>query len=318
MDAIDTYVRTYPGSPVLLDVLGTAEADAIRAKAFELDPEAARIFAFAASVGASFGIERRDGSRVAMKVHKLFRDERYHDDVQRVQAALADAGFPAPRPLGRRGLVTWEEWLDEGVFRDAHEPPVRRALAGLLVRFVDLATATGVRPSRPFFPDAGEALWPTPHNALFDFEATREGAEWIDEIARAAKPLRDARVGRVVVGHTDWSIKHFRWDDELRATAVYDWDSVDTQTETRIVGTAAASFVYTEEIPGVSKWTTPEETVAFVADYERARGMPFSDEERSAIHGAAVYLAAYGARCTWAYARRANRPQLESMAEALL
>lgn len=315
VDAVGTYLATYPGSAVILDVLGTDDADEVRAKAFELDPEAERIFFFAASVGALFGIERRDGSRVAMKVHKLFQDEAYFDEVQRVQAGLA--GLGAPRPLGRRGLVTWEEWRDAGAFRDAHEPEVRVAFAGLLVRFVDVASATGVRPRRPFFPGPGGPLWPKPHNALFDFEATAEGAEWIDAIAREAKPLRDAP-GPDVVGHTDWSIKHVRWDDDLRPRAIYDWDSVDTQTEARIVGTAAASFTYTEEVPVESKWPSVEETLAFVTDYEAARGEPFTTNERRAVHGSAVYLAAYGQRCRWAFAGNADRPYLEALANRLL
>jgi hypothetical protein len=183
---------------------------------------------------------------------------------------------------------------------------------------VEVATATGVRPSRPFFPAGSNALWPKPHNALFDFEATAEGAEWIDEIARTAKPMRDAAIGRLVVGHTDWSIKHVRWDDDLRATAVYDWDSLDTQAEPSIVGTSAASFTYTEEVPVSSKWPAPEESLAFIADYESARGEPFTDEERLATHAAAVYLAAYGARCRWAYAGKTDRAYLESFADTLL
>jgi hypothetical protein len=318
LDAIDRHVARYPESPVLLDVLGTADAAAIRAKALQLEPDAVAVFAFGASVGALFGIERRDGTRVAVKVHKLFRDERYFDDVQRLQDVLAEQGFPAPRPLGRHGLVTWEEWLDKGTFRDAHEPEVRRVMAVTLARFVELATGTGIRPARPFFPAAGGALWPTPHNALFDFEATAAGAEWIDEIARAAKRDGDSGVGRVVVGHTDWAAKHVRFDDDFRPTAVYDWDSVDTQAETRIVGTAAASFTYTEELPVDSKLPSVEEALAFVAEYEEARGAAFDEEELRAVRGAAVYLCAYGARCTWAYARRVDREYVEGFAAALL
>jgi len=318
VDPVDTYLSTYPESPVILDVLGTLDGDEVRARAFELDPEAVRIFFFGASVGALFGLERRDGSRVAMKIHKLFQDEAYFDDVQRLQQALADAGFPAPRPLGRRGLVTWEQWLDGGAFRDAHEPVVRRAMAEALARFVALAGETAIRPSRPFFPGPEDALWPKPHNALFDFEATADGAEWIDEIARRAKPERDVAAGHDVVGHTDWSAKHLRFDAELRPTAVYDWDSVDTQAETSIVGTAAASFTYTEEIEVASKFPSPAEALAFVAEYEAARGGPFTTAERGAVHGAAVYLAAYATRCGWAYARNADRPYLEGFAGSLL
>jgi hypothetical protein len=302
VDAIDTYLSTYPASPIVLDVLGTLAAGEIRAQAFELDPEAEEVFFFAASVGALFGLRRRNGDRVAMKVHKLYRDAAFLDDIQSVQRALADGGFPAPRPLGRTGFVTWEEWLDDGAFRDAHEPPVRRALAGALA----------------FFPLGDGALWPVPHNALFDFEASAAGAEWIDDIARAAKELRDVDAGREVVGHTDWSVKHFRFDEALRPTVLYDWDSVSTDREPRIVGSAMASFTYTEEVEVASLWPSPDESRAFLAEYEEARGAPFDEAERRSAHGAAVYLGAYAARCGWAYARSVNRPALEALANALL
>jgi hypothetical protein len=316
VDAIDTHLATYPDSPIILDLFGTHDADAIRARARELDPEAEEVFFFAASVGALFGVRRRDGSRVAMKLHKLYDDERFLDDMQAAQGGLAAAGFPAPRPLGRRGPVTWEEWLDAGSFRDAHEPAVRRVLASTLARFVSLASSMAVRPSRPFFPLGADALWPKPHNALFDFEASAEGAEWIDEIALAAKAARDS-AGRDVVGHTDWAVKHFRFDDELRPAVLYDWDSLDTQSEPRIVGSAMASFTYTEELKVASLWPAPEESLAFLSEYEEARGAPFTPAERHAAHGAAVYLGAYVARCTWAYARVANREPLEALATLL-
>src|SRR6478609_8621167 len=187
-DAIDRFLASHPGSPIVLDLLGTLDADEIRAQVRALDPAAREVFFFGASVGALFGLCRDDGSRVAMKIHKLFTDEAYFDQVQSVQAALADAGLPAPRPLGRQGLVVWEEWLDEGSFRDAHEPAVRAAMARELARFHRVATATGLRPYRPFLRPP-EALWPKPHSVLFDFEATADGAEWIDEIARAARAI---------------------------------------------------------------------------------------------------------------------------------
>lgn len=285
----------------------------------ELEPETAEIFYFAASVGALFGLTLRDGSRVALKVHKLYQDEAYFDDMQRVQWALADAGFPAPRPLGRRGLATFEEWIDAGEFRDAHEPDVRRAMARELGRFHELATGSGVRPRRPFFPLGDEALWPVPHNALFDFEATQDGAEWIDDIARAAKPVRDSGEGVEVVGHTDWSVKHLRFDAALRVTVVYDWDSVTTDLEPLLVGNAAGSFTYTEELPyEVEVWPTAEESLAFIDECETARGTPFTLGERRSAHGACVYLRAYAARCGHAFTGDARGSGLESFAEALL
>lgn len=315
MDAVDTFLRRYPGSPVVRDVLGTDDAGEIRRIAARAEPELAEIFHFTASVGATFGIRRRDGSRVAVKVNRLFSDESYLAAIQDVQTALADTGFPAPRPIRRLGTTTVDEWLDRGVFRDAHGPDVRRAMAGTLVRFLELATATGRRPRRAFLRPSA-ALWPKPHNALFDFEATAAGAEWIDEIGWAARAA-DVELGPELVGHTDWAAKHVRFDDELRPTAVYDWDSVTTGTETMFAGTAAASFTYTEELGDhVEVWPSAEESRAFIAEYEAARGAPFSRRERSAAHASCVYLRAYAARC--GHAVGADVSSLGPFAEALL
>ena len=317
MDPVDTFLRRYPGSPVVRDVLGTEDADEIRGIAARAEPELTEVFHFSASVGAVFGVRRRDATRVAIKVNKLFTDEAYFAAIQEVQTALADAGFPAPRPVRRLGTTTVEEWLDAGVFRDAHEPDVRRALAETLARFLGLATASGVRPRRAFLRPAG-ALWPRPHNALFDFEATAAGAEWIDEIGRAAVVV-DVE-GPELVGHTDWAAKHVRFDDALRPTALYDWDSVTTGSEAMFVGTAAAAFTYTEELgEHVARWPAAEESLAFVDDYERVRGSPFSTAERTAVHASCVYLRAYAARCGHAVGGDMRRDSgLEQFAEALL
>src|SRR5690349_16559119 len=107
-DAIGRFLESHPGSPVVLDLLGTLDPDQIRAQARALDASARDVFFFAASVGALFGIRRDDGSRVAMKIHKLFTDGAYFDQVQSLQSSLADSRLPVPRPLGRQGLVLWE------------------------------------------------------------------------------------------------------------------------------------------------------------------------------------------------------------------
>ena len=312
---MDAFLELHPGSPIVRDVLGTLDATAIRAHVQALEPEADEVFLFEASVGALFGVRRRDGSRVAIKLHTLFTDEAYFDDVQLVQAALADAEVGAPRPLGRRGLAVWEAWLDEGTFCDAHEPVVRTAMARALRRFIEKATGTGIRPRRPFLRPA-DALWPKPHNVLFDFEATAAGAEWIDEIGWAAREIPSA--GAEVVGHTDWAAKHVRFDDDLGVTAIYDWDSVTTDLEPRFVGSAAGCFTYTEELAEpVRLWPTADESLAFVADYESARGEPFTEEERRATRAACVYLRAYAARCQHAHAGEARSSGLEAFAEVL-
>src|ERR1051326_2774486 len=191
MDGVDTFLRRNPDSPIVLDVLGTLDAAEIRRRAFEAEPDAVEIFSFDASVGATYGILRSDGSRVAVKVNKLFADPAYLDEIQRLQLALAERGFPAPRPIRRIGVTTVDEWLDEGGFRDAHVPDVRIAMARELARLVRLAAVAGIRPGRPSL-RSDDALWGKPHNALFDFDATAAGAEWIDEIGRRGPGPRSA------------------------------------------------------------------------------------------------------------------------------
>lgn len=314
-DAIERYLQRYPDSPVLRDVLGTTDAAAIRELAGELDAAMRGIFAFGASVGAVFGIIRDDGSRVAMKVNKRFADEAYFAIIQKLQARMREAGFPAPVPLGHRGAVVWEEWLANGAFRDAHVPDVRRAMARELARFHSVATATGLRPHRSFLMPTG-MLWPEPHNALFDFDATTEGAEWIDEIGSQARNV--PVVGSIVVGHQDWASKHVRFSSKLELTALYDWDSVTTGHEASFVGSAAASFTFTHELdPPPPLWPTADEALAFIDDYESERGRPFTTEERATAVAACVYLRAYSARCSHAYNGDARELELPAFANLL-
>ena len=79
-------------------------------------------------------------------------------------------------------------------------------------------------------------------------------------------------------------------------SVVYDWDSVRPEKEVVVVGSAAATFTATWRF-GVPNPPSPEETWAFVEEYEAACGDPFSGEERAAIAAAAVYVMAYTARC---------------------
>jgi hypothetical protein len=307
--------RMWPGAAIERSILGTDDPEIWRL-ARAVCPDAVDCFTFEVSVGALFGLLLRDGSRVALKVHPE-RDASSLEAVQRVQAHLFELGFPCPQPLGVDGRATLERWCDEGSYRDAHEPAVRRVVAEHLALLVRL---TGkLRPQaglEPFFQPPDGPLWPTPHNVLFDFDATAAGAEWIDDIARAARPLRDTRVGDLVIGHGDWTVKHFRFRG-LRPTVVYDWSSLGTDYETTFVGVAASSFTYTEHLP-VSVWPTVDEACGFFEDYERARRRPFSVEERRAAYAAAVYSRAYAARCTHAVDKDVRQVSLEDYAEAFL
>jgi hypothetical protein len=308
--------RIWPEALVEQSIFGTGDPERIWEQVLDMCPEAVECFAFEVSVGALFGVRLRDGSRLALKIHRE-RGAAALEAVQRVQAHLVERRFPCPQPLGVRGSATLERWFDDGVYRDAHTPAVRGVLAHYLARLLrltrELQPLAGLE---PFFPPADGPLWPAPHNVLFDFEATAAGAEWIDEIARAAKPLRDARVGELVIGHGDWTVKHFRFAG-LRPTVIYDWDSLNTDYETVFVGNSAASFTYTEHLP-VDVWPTASEAQAFLADYERERARPFTPDEWRAAKAAAVYSRAYSARCTHAVGKDARAMRLEEHADAFL
>lgn len=309
--------RIEPGAPVERSIFGTTDPEEIWGQVLAICPDAVDCFAFEVSVGALLGLALADDGRVALKVHVDRALDGYLEAMQAVQEHLWRGGFPCPRPLGVRGRATLEEWRDEGAYLDAHDPAVRRILAELLANLVGLARGLEPNPQLvPFLRTTDGRLWPTPHNALFDFEATTDGAGWIDEIAAAARNRRDAGPGELVIGHHDWTVQHVRFGG-LRPTVVYDWDSLSTALEPHFAGDAAARFTYTEHLP-VELWPTVEEARAFIDDYERVRGRPFTPAERQTASAAAVYTRAYSTRCVRARGGDARSLGLEDYARELL
>jgi hypothetical protein len=134
----------------------------------------------------------------------------------KVQGIMAANGFPAPAILTElsalgRGWAVGMEYNRSGVPTDVRVPGVRRAMAVGLARFVaqvEVFRGVGSLPQRLLPPE--RAIWPEPHNALFDFEATERGAEWIDELARQTLSAMRAAESRIVIGHHDWSAKNMR------------------------------------------------------------------------------------------------------------
>ena len=287
------------------ELFGTHDPQAV-GEAFERfcttelgSPVAVSLF-YEASVGCVAGFVLADGRRVVVKAQALANAPSFLDAAARIQEELVAGGFPAPRillgprPLGRT-LATVEELVDEGAYRDAHDPPIRAALAEALARLVALAADLPrdglAREQQTLAPGA---LWPRPHHRMFDFEATRDGTEWIDELAGRARE-RLVPAGPSVIGHTDWTVKHCRFvGDEVRV--VYDWDSLGLMPEAELVGHAAAHFTTTWRLD-VPLIPSPDEARSFVADYERARGRAFDREERARLGAQAVHSLAYGARC---------------------
>jgi hypothetical protein len=277
----------WPDPKVEQSIFDTTDPEAIWEQVLGTCPQAVDCFAFRVSIGALFGLQLRDGSRVALKIHTSAYSPDYLAAAQAVQQHLWRRGFPCPRPLGGRGCATLEEWRDEGVYGDAHVPQVRRALAAALARLIKLTDELRPLPrlQRGFaFRRRVSELWPTPHNVLFDFEAT--------------------------------SANHVRFEGTEPCVA-YDWDSLETDREPNLLGCAGATFTYSEQLP-VELQPSVKETRAFVEDYEAARGAPLTADELRAARAAAVYVRAYATRCGHAVGGAIDRAAVEAYADALL
>jgi hypothetical protein len=258
-------------------------------------------------MGSVSGVQLADGRQVVIKAYPasanqrsayFFADHAHLSAAHRVQRFLVERGFPCPPPvLGptpiEHGYAMVEEMVTRGDQVDAHDPAIRRLIAGTLARLVLLTRELGPVPDlAPRHPRG--VVWPTPHHALFDFAATTAGAEWIDALARAAQQALARDPSPLVVGHLDWRTEHFRFVDG-DVGVIYDWDSLSYTTEAAVVGVAAATFTATWDIP-VLVSPTPEETDAFIAEYEVARGRCFTPAEQEALLAQVTYTRAYSAR----------------------
>lgn len=258
---------------------------------------------YESSQGAVTGVCLEDGRRVVLKVHKPDRSFTFLRTVQEVQCHLAANGYPCPRPVCgpqrlARGIVVVEELIDEGFYVEGHDPAIRRAMAESLAELVQLTRGLvdlpGLRANMLRYPSI-DGLWTQPHNKLFDFVATSNGAEWIDDIARQAqRTLNEHSAGEIVLGHTDWAVKHFRFK-QGKVRVIYDWDSLARDYEPVLVGDAARGFPMTWHLP-TRVSPTREELHAFVDEYQAARGKVFTRPERVLIAACVTFGLAYGAR----------------------
>lgn len=261
-----------------------------------------RVEFHATSVGDVHGLHLSDGRRVVVKVHSGDADARHLTAAQRVQSSLAESGFPCPRPLLgptalENGLAVVETLLRRGERADARDPRVRGVMAAGLATLVEICRSLTETPGlgRPFMPPEGR-LFPKPHAPRFDFEGTVEDAGWIHRLALAAIGRREGRVAEPVLGHYDWRVEHLRFaGGEL--CAVYDWESLGVGPEPVLVGSAAHAFTADWSLDSPSRAPRLADCLAFVADYEAARGAPFGPTERKQLNAALVYALAYTARC---------------------
>ena len=254
---------------------------------------------FDASVASVHGVRLIDGRRITVKARRGGKSTAGVAAAQTAQRHLSTSGFPCPTPLVGptplgAGVATVETTLEAGQRGDPHEPELRRAMAVTLVRLVELC-----RPLRLEGIEAGSelpgGLWPEPHDARFDFERTSMGAEWIDALAVRAR-ARIVDGSPMVIGHRDWRAENLRFAS-AQVVAVYDWDSLGVLSEPELAGGAAHYFTSDFRVEGRRQLPTLEEALAFIDDYETARWLVFSRQERQTARAALVNAMAYTARC---------------------
>ena len=317
-------------------VFGTDDADRIASLLSDFcashlgSPVAAARF-YKVSVACVAGLDLADGRAVVVKAQQGGRKEGYLAACFAFRRLLVSEGFPCPRPLAgpvRVGpaWLTAEERMAAGSPADAHDPAIRRAIAGSLARLVSIGERFEEAESfgRAWFSGLPEGrVFPRPHSPFFDFEKTGAGAEWIEALAAEARARRLTAEGPRVIGHFDYRIEHLRFDGD-RVVATFDWDSLHNEHLPVLLGSLAPHFTADWQRDDLVRAPSPDEMRAFVADFEAARKQPFTRPERATLSAALVYAMAYTARCNHASNPREEgwngdlRPTLREHARSIL
>lgn len=313
------------------DVLGTNEPSAIAAIYEQFCSEtlggspSGALF-YAASAGCVLGVRLTNGDDVVIKAYQARWDHSFLHAVQTGQSLAADGGLPCPRPLksptpitaARPNLAVVETWLPDPGMRPGGSSVARRVSAGGLARQISLCRdlpGSQRLLSHPLRQPEG-GFYGEPHSPLFDFESTAAGAQWIDDLARRARDVRDQDDSTPVVAHTDWSARNVRFDDR-RLLAIYDWDSLALVKESTALGQAAMTWSVTAD-PGGTAFPTMDSVLAYIEDYQKERGTSLSPLQRRSARGAAVWVLAYTARCEHSLAVRGiARPDQNTARERL-
>lgn len=251
---------------------------------------------YASSVGCVIGLGLASGRDVVVKAYQRRWSARFLAAVQEAQLSAGAGGLPCAAPLlspapiveGGDTFAVVESWLpDPGMRALTSESALRVSAAGLAHQISScFAVASDALADHPLRKST-TGPYGEPHSPHFDFESSAAGAEWIDDVAVRAAAIRDQDTTRQVVGHTDWSARNVRFDEE-RLLAVYDWDSVALVEESVAVGQAAMTWRVTAEAGG-SEFPSAEEVRRYIASYEDAAGYTFTAEQRRASTAAAAY-----------------------------
>ena len=93
----------------------------------------------------------------------------------------------------------------------------------------------------------------------------------------------------------DWTGKHFRFKNG-QITVIYDWDSLGYMSLFRCIASAALTFPYNDEI-GLVKFSSHDDLLAFLQDYQMAGGFRFEKRVVQLISAYCTYHASYICKC---------------------
>ncbi len=261
-----------------------------------------------ASVGCVAGVRLADGRDVVVKVYPPERSARRLAAVLDAQRHAVSAGIPGSVPITgphRLGLghATAETSLRSGRRPVLTRDPDRRTAAEGWWRLRCVFDGMEHLVLSQDVQSAETGLYPRPHSPLFDFEATADGAEWIDALACDARAVMDRHVSRPVVVHSDWRADNIRVSaDGTALVAVYDWDSLRVEREAVAVGQVAAMHAVDWSGPDDPYFATAAECIEFVRAVEVARGDAFTAQDWTAAKASILFGWCYTARCEHARA----------------
>jgi Ser/Thr protein kinase RdoA (MazF antagonist) len=263
-------------------------------------------------VSEVLGVELSGGQQVVVKARPF---QPRITGCLRVQAELADAGFPCPRPLTaatrvRDLTITAETSMPGG--EPLRSEDAGAQFASLLARLVEAApefsSVPDLTPSPPWtgWDHPGRRIWPDIDEHGDDLnEAT--GPEWLDDAARRVRErlTRTPRPSRI--GHGDWESQNIRWTDGT-PLVVHDWDSVIAQPETAIVGLAAAVWPR-EDRP--DQLASVAQTADFISSYQHVTGREWDSFEVRDAWAAGLWVRLFDAKQE---AAQGGGPQLDRLA----
>lgn len=237
-----------------------------------------------------------DGRRVVVKARRAEERVRTCAAVQRL---LWERGFPCPQPLAGPAAygdkVATAEVLIEGgdaLARDGAAPLFARALAMQVALAGDREIAGTLEPVPLWVNWDHPARLTWPPDPVVELNA-RPGPDWLDGAGESARErLRAASALPKVIGHADWESQNLRWRGRELHVA-FDWDSLVRRPEAIVAGMAALMFPSTGP---TNEAATVDESDAFLAAYQDARGRAFTRDELEVAWAAGLWIGAWKAK----------------------